>query len=29
MGELFKVMVATSAEMPRLAGFESWVEEPC
>lgn len=29
MGELFKVMVAASAEMPRLAGFESWVEEPC
>lgn len=29
MGELFKVMVATSAEMPRLAGFESWMEEPC
>tara|TARA_R110002110_G_scaffold9986_8_gene49085 strand:- start:6267 stop:7355 length:1089 start_codon:yes stop_codon:yes gene_type:complete len=29
MGELFKVMVATSAEMPRLAGFESWVEKPC
>lgn len=29
MGNLFKVMVATSAEMPRLAGFESWVEETC
>lgn len=29
MGDLFKVMVATSAEMPRLAGFESWVEETC
>lgn len=29
MGELFKVMVATSAEMPRLAGFESWMEDPC
>ena len=29
MGELFKVMVATSPEMPRLAGFESWAEETC
>ena len=29
MGELFKVMVATSPEIPRLAGFESWTEEPC
>ena len=29
MGELFKGMVAASAEMPRLAGFESWIEEPC
>lgn len=29
MGDLFKVIVATSAEMPRLAGFESWIEEPC
>lgn len=29
MGELFKVMVATSAEMPRLAGFESWMKETC
>lgn len=29
MGELYKVMVAASAQMPRLAGFESWVEEPC
>jgi NADH dehydrogenase [ubiquinone] 1 alpha subcomplex assembly factor 7 len=29
MGELFKVMVATSPEMPRLAGFESWTDETC
>jgi NADH dehydrogenase [ubiquinone] 1 alpha subcomplex assembly factor 7 len=29
MGALFKVMVATSPEMPRLAGFESWTEEKC
>lgn len=29
MGELFKVMVATSPEMPKLAGFESWAEETC
>lgn len=29
MGRLFKVMVATSAEMPRLAGFESWIKETC
>ena len=29
MGELFKVIVATSPEIPRLAGFESWTEKPC
>ena len=29
MGGLFKVMVATSPEMPRLAGFESWTGETC
>tara|TARA_R110002126_G_scaffold4971_2_gene25954 strand:- start:2948 stop:4045 length:1098 start_codon:yes stop_codon:yes gene_type:complete len=29
MGDLFKVMVASHAESPKLAGFETWVNPEC